>query len=95
MPALRYLVTGRVQGVGFRHAMTVQARQLKLRGWVRNRADGSVEAVAAGDPRVLQQLETWARHGPSAATVHHVQVRAATPDEAADVNEPFSQRPDA
>jgi acylphosphatase len=92
MPARRYLITGLVQGVGFRHAMAREARRLALAGWVRNRFDGSVEAVASGDETALDALGRWARRGPPAARVEAVDVRAATAAEAADLEPLFSQR---
>jgi acylphosphatase len=69
--ALHFAVRGRVQGVGFRYAMTVEARRLGLTGWVRNRRDGSVEAFACGVPAALDALVEWAERGPR-------QVRAST-----------------
>jgi acylphosphatase len=50
MAVRRLVITGLVQGVGFRYAMLAQARLLGINGWVRNRRDGSVEATIAGDP---------------------------------------------
>lgn len=93
MPVRRYLITGRVQGVGFRHAMAVEARHLGLSGWVRNRIDGGVEAVASGDAAALDALDRWARRGPPSARVVGVDVRSATEAEAADLDPGFSQRP--
>lgn len=95
MTARRYLITGRVQGVGFRHAMAVEARHLGLSGWVRNRGYDSVEAVASGEAAALNALERWARRGPPAARVFAVDVRPATAAEAADLDPGFSQRPSA
>ena len=60
---------GRVQGVGFRYALRDEALRLGLAGWVRNRADGSVEALAQGDESALEQLVEWARRGPRLAKV--------------------------
>jgi acylphosphatase len=65
----RLLITGRVQGVGFRFALRREAERLGLRGWVRNRSDGSVEALAHGSPDALDALAQWARRGPPAARV--------------------------
>lgn len=72
MPARRLVIRGIVQGVGFRHATCREAHRLGLRGWVRNRADGCVEAVALGDDRHLDALERWARRGPPSACVDSV-----------------------
>jgi acylphosphatase len=93
--ARRFLISGVVQGVGFRHAMVGEARRLKLRGFVRNRADGRVEAVADGEPAALAALEHWARHGPRGARVEELTVGEASPDQCADLEARFSQRPTA
>jgi len=74
MAARRFVIRGLVQGVGFRHAARGEAERLGLRGWVRNCADGSVEAVALGDDMQLDALERWARRGPPAARVESVDV---------------------
>ena len=62
-------VRGRVQGVGFRDALCVQAQRLGVHGWVRNRVDGSVEAVLQGDDAAVERLIAWARRGPPLAQV--------------------------
>lgn len=69
----RLVIRGRVQGVWFRDATQRQARALGVAGWVRNRADGSVEAVACGDMPALDALQRWAGHGPPAARVDSVE----------------------
>ena len=74
MAAQRLLITGRVQGVGFRYALQSEAERLGLSGWVRNRSDGSVEALAQGAPQALEALAAWARRGPPAARVSAVHV---------------------
>ncbi|MEO8153234.1 MAG: acylphosphatase [Rhizobacter sp.] len=71
---LRLQIRGLVQGVGYRWAMVQAARQLGVRGWVRNRRDGSVEAVVTGSPELLDQIVSWARRGPRAAKVESVDV---------------------
>ena len=73
----RHLVVGRVQGVGFRMAMTRKADELGIRGWVRNRLDGTVEAVIQGTPDAVAQMMAWARHGPRNARVDHIEVEPA------------------
>jgi acylphosphatase len=67
--AKHLLVTGIVQGVGYRASFEAQAQTLKLAGWVRNRKDGSVEAVVAGNDDAVDRIIVWARRGPSAARV--------------------------
>jgi acylphosphatase len=67
-----------VQGVGFRFSLAAEAEQLGLRGWVRNRRDGTVEAVVHGNATACDALQRWAHRGPPAARVDRVQVRAAT-----------------
>ena len=67
--ATHLIIAGVVQGVGYRASFEAQARALKLAGWVRNRSDGSVEAVVHGEPQALQQIIDWAWRGPSLARV--------------------------
>ena len=77
--ARRYLIAGRVQGVGFRwFAETVAARE-GLHGWVRNRPDGLVEAQAEGEAEAIERFERALRHGPPAARVEHVEVDHVEP----------------
>ncbi|HZR03298.1 MAG TPA: acylphosphatase [Burkholderiales bacterium] len=76
----RLIVTGRVQGVGFREAMCREARRLGATGWVRNRADGTVEAIVQGTEQVVAQLVLWAQRGPPASRVTQVDVENATGD---------------
>jgi acylphosphatase len=66
---VRLLIRGRVQGVGFRYAFADEARSRKLRGWVRNRRDGSVEAIVAGPAADVDAIVAWSRRGPAAAQV--------------------------
>jgi len=70
---LRFLVSGRVQGVFYRAATEAKARSLGLTGWVRNRANGDVELVACGAPAPLAALEEWLWQGPPHAQVTGVQ----------------------
>ncbi|MGE0800308.1 MAG: acylphosphatase [Lautropia sp.] len=75
--ALRIVVSGRVQGVGFREFVRRRADALGVGGWVRNRADGRVEAVLAGDAEVLEQLVAAVACGPRAARVDAIERSAA------------------
>jgi acylphosphatase len=70
-------VSGLVQGVGYRAAMRTQAQAFGVSGWVRNRADGSVEALVHGAPAAVEALIAWARRGPPAARVAAVRVSQA------------------
>ncbi len=69
---LRMIVSGRVQGVGFRYATLDEAQELGLKGWVRNLPSGEVEIVAEGREDVLRMLVAWAHLGPPAARVGNV-----------------------
>jgi len=72
--ARRYVVTGRVQGVGYRYFTVRAARELGLRGWVRNLSDGRVEVCAMGSARKLSHLEGELRLGPLRAEVRSLEV---------------------
>ncbi|TMH66466.1 MAG: acylphosphatase [Betaproteobacteria bacterium] len=82
MIARRLTISGEVQGVGFRYALADEARARNLRGWVRNRRDGSVEAIVAGTEADVEAVIAWARHGPPAARVTRVAVEPAATDSA-------------
>lgn len=79
MKALRLVVRGRVQGVGYRAWAVRTARSLALDGWVRNRRDGSVEILAAGPEDALERLVAACRRGPPVAHVSAVEQHAAAP----------------
>jgi acylphosphatase len=70
---LEAVVTGRVQGVGFRYHILQRARELGLVGYVRNRWDGAVEVVAEGDRNKLDQLLSYLQVGPRSAWVREVE----------------------
>jgi acylphosphatase len=74
MEVRRLVITGYVQGIGYRYSMVMAAQRLGITGWVRNRRDGSVEAMVAGDAEAVAAIIDWARHGPSGAEVEHVAV---------------------
>jgi acylphosphatase len=73
-------ITGRVQGVGYRAWIEHQARAHALEGWVRNRRDGSVEALFAGPAEVVSEMVARCRRGPSSARVEAVQEESANSD---------------
>ena len=77
--ARRYVVMGRVQGVGFRWFVENEASKLGVSGWVRNRQDGSVEVLASGTKAQLDSLYDVLRRGPRAARVDNVEVTEAVP----------------
>ncbi len=80
MERIHVIVQGRVQGVYYRAAARDRARQLVLKGWVRNCPDGNVEIVAEGEEAQLAQLIAWSQKGPPAAHVTDVKIerQAAT-----------------
>jgi len=73
-------IRGRVQGVGYRYWVEQQARARGLEGWVRNRRDGSVEALLAGPPDVLSGMIALCRRGPASARVNAVEEEPAGAD---------------
>jgi acylphosphatase len=90
MISRRLRIRGRVQGVSYRASMRRRAAGLGVTGWVRNRADGSVEAVVQGEMAAVRGLIDWARDGPPAARVAAVEVEAADDEPAFDA---FEERP--
>jgi acylphosphatase len=72
MPAARFIISGRVQGVFYRASACEQAAHLGLNGYAKNRADGCVEVLAVGDADALQALEQWLQRGPPLARVDGV-----------------------
>jgi acylphosphatase len=82
------IVRGRVQGVNYRESMRMVAERLSVTGWVRNRIDGSVEAMVHGWPEDVSRILDWCRQGPPAAHVTSMQV-----NEASGEFETFERRP--
>ena len=85
-------VRGRVQGVGFRYSLRLEAERAGVRGWVRNRRDGSVEALFQGDAEAVARLVAWAHHGPPAAQVEELHESDAEPAFAQPYHQ-FDERP--
>ena len=79
MNCKRLIISGRVQGVGFRPWMVEKARALGVSGWVRNRIDGSVEALVAGDTAAVEELLRLCRRGPRMAEVVSIEEDLADP----------------
>ncbi len=77
MEARHLIIHGLVQGVGYRWSLAREARGLGATGWVRNRRDGSVEALICGDAETLASLIHWCRSGPAGARVSRVEVELA------------------
>ncbi|MBW8726340.1 MAG: acylphosphatase [Inquilinus limosus] len=77
--ALALRITGRVQGVGYRAWLAGQAEAAALDGWVRNRRDGSVEALLSGPAEAVDQVAAACRRGPRVALVDRVQMTEAEP----------------
>ncbi len=72
--SLRLVIHGRVQGVFFRDSMRREAQRLAISGWVRNRNDGTVEAVVQGKSADVDAIVRWAQRGPERARVEQVEV---------------------
>ena len=84
MIARQLVIRGRVQGVGYRMAMTEAAVALGVTGWVRNRRDGTVEALVQGEDAIVERLLAWCRRGPPGANVTAIDALVREPDPAAD-----------
>ena len=89
-PVLHLRIRGLVQGVSYRWNLVQAARRLGVAGWVRNRHDGSVEAMIAGPQSALDELVGWARRGPPGARVDQVDAEPAE-----GTFDGFEQRPTA
>ena len=77
LKTLRLVIHGRVQGVFFRQSMQYEAQSLAIYGWVRNRSNGTVEAVVHGDPGAVDAIVGWAKRGPAQAQVVRVEIEPA------------------
>lgn len=83
MTVTRHLrISGRVQGVGYRDALCSEALARGVSGWVRNRRDGTVEAVVQGSAEATDAVIAWAQSGPPAARVAAVEVQDAAGEQA-------------
>jgi acylphosphatase len=80
MTRSRVIVSGRVQGVFFRDSVRRRAETAGVTGWVRNTAEGTVEAVFEGEPAAVAELVEFCRRGPSSAEVASVQVAEEEPE---------------
>ena len=74
-------IEGLVQGVGYRDGLCREAQRLGVRGWVRNRRDGSVEALLHGQAHAIEAVLAWARRGPPAARVERARIVDADPQD--------------
>jgi acylphosphatase len=79
MAAKRVIIAGRVQGVGFRQWLTARAEAAGLSGWVRNRSDGTVEALIAGETAAVEELVRQCRRGPRLAVVSSIEEEFSEP----------------
>lgn len=77
--ARHFVVSGRVQGVGFRYFTQAVAQREGVHGWVRNLPDGRVEAAAEGEAEAIERFERALRHGPPGARVEKVDVEDEVP----------------
>jgi acylphosphatase len=77
--ARHYVISGRVQGVGFRYFAEAAAMREGIAGWVANRGDGRVEVMAEGDAEAVSRFEAKLRHGPSGARVDAIEVNETVP----------------
>jgi acylphosphatase len=87
--SLRFRIEGFVQAVGYRNYLIQEARKLGLDGWVRNRADGTVEALASGPTKAIEAFFTVCARGPEGSRVANVEMEKAEPPE----EKGFNRRP--
>ena len=72
---LRLVIYGRVQGVYYRESMRQHAQSLGVAGWVKNRSDGTVEAVVHGEPQIVDAIVRWAHRGSDHSHVERVEIQ--------------------
>ncbi len=89
MIAKHVIISGQVQGVGYRDWLTETARKIGLAGWVRNRRDGSVEALIAGEADAVEEVVRACRRGPRMAIVSEIHETLAEPP----TGREFNKRP--
>lgn len=90
--AVKARISGRVQGVGYRAWTVATARRLGLKGWVRNRTDGTVEALFAGEEKIIFAMLEACMQGPPAARVNEVKHEETSEE---NIGEQFHSRPTA
>jgi acylphosphatase len=90
MASMHVVISGKVQGVGFRWFVRVAARQLDLRGWVRNLEDGTVEVAASGSEERLDEFRRKLGQGPEGARVEKLENLEPVHDD--DLDQPFAMR---
>jgi len=90
MERRRLVIHGRVQGVGFRASLAWEAQKEGVAGWVRNRRDGTVEALVCGSDEAVASLIAWSRRGPPGARVDRVEVELGSGEHSG-----FEQKPTA
>jgi acylphosphatase len=78
LSTLHLVIHGRVQGVFFRDSMRREAQRLAVSGWVRNTAEGTVEAMVQGEKAAVDNIVQWAHRGPQRAQVSQVEVEAGS-----------------
>ncbi|ACK72442.1 acylphosphatase [Gloeothece citriformis PCC 7424] len=78
--AAHVLISGKVQGVGYRYSTVHKAKELGLQGWVKNLEDGRVETVFEGSQMAVEQMIQWCHQGPQGAIVSEVRVERVQPE---------------
>lgn len=80
--SVRMIISGRVQGVGYRESIRMVAQALDVTGWVRNLANGDVEALVQGDEAAVDRIVAWCHNGPPGANVRFVDAQMIETSEA-------------